>query len=202
VAGLTLAITEMNPGFKQAVLAGTGAAAGVPGEVRQRLASADRWQVLLVVGVLPAVCEELAFRGFILSGLRRRFRPWTAILLSSFLFALYQMNVFQFVPHFVFGVVLALLVQRTGSVGPAVLFQLVWNLLLLYPAVFGETSWLPTEGGVGGAAVAVMAACLVLAAPLLWVLGRWEPRREEGSGEPLPPSPASSPVKELTRHAP
>src|SRR5262249_34133401 len=44
------------------------------------------WQYLLIVVVLPAVSEELAFRGFILRGLRRRFRPWTAILLSSFLF--------------------------------------------------------------------------------------------------------------------
>ena len=53
--------------------------------------------------MLPALCEELAFRGFILTGLRRRFRPWTAVFLSSFLFALFQMNVFQFADHFVLG---------------------------------------------------------------------------------------------------
>jgi sodium transport system permease protein len=200
VVGLTLAITELNPGFKQAVLASTGAV--VQPEVRQHFAAADRWQLLLVLGVVPAVCEELAFRGFILSGLLRRFRPWKAMLLSSFLFALYQMNVFQFVPHFVFGVVLALLVQRTGSVGPAVLFHLVWNLLLLYPAAFAEIPWLPTEQGVSPAAVAVMAACMVLAAPLLWAVARWETRHEEGSSEPLPPPPASAPAKELSRQAP
>ena len=59
------------------------------------------------MAVLPALCEELAFRGFILTGLRRHFRPWTAVFLSSILFALFQMNVFQFVPHFILGVVLA-----------------------------------------------------------------------------------------------
>ena len=67
---------------------------------------ANRLWFLLVLGLLPALCEELAFRGFILTGLSRRFRPWTAVLLSSFLFALYQMNVFQFAPHFIFGVIL------------------------------------------------------------------------------------------------
>src|SRR5262249_218377 len=68
----------------------------------------QRWQWFGVLAVLPALCEEIAFRGFILSGLRRRFRPWTSILLSSFLFALYQMNVFQFVNHFALGILLGL----------------------------------------------------------------------------------------------
>src|SRR6185312_15950448 len=40
----------------------------------------------LVMAVLPAFCEELAFRGFILMGLLRAFRPFTAVLLSAFLF--------------------------------------------------------------------------------------------------------------------
>src|SRR5439155_700592 len=52
----------------------------------------------LALGVLAPVCEEVAFRGFVLNGLCRRFRPWSAILLSSFLFALYHVNVFQFIP--------------------------------------------------------------------------------------------------------
>ena len=67
------------------------------------------WQALLVFAWLPAVCEELTFRGFILTGLQRRFRPRTAVLLSSFLFSLLQMNVFQFVPTFLLGVVLGYL---------------------------------------------------------------------------------------------
>jgi membrane protease YdiL (CAAX protease family) len=87
----------------------------------------------LVLAVLPAVCEELAFRGFNLGGLGRRCRPLTAVFLSSFLFALYQMNVFQFPAHFVFGLVLALLVRRTGSVLSAVVFHLVFNGVLLLP---------------------------------------------------------------------
>src|SRR5262249_30246445 len=44
--------------------------------------TATRLRYFLALAVLPALCEELAFRGFILTGLRTRFRPWTAILLS------------------------------------------------------------------------------------------------------------------------
>src|SRR5262249_36213216 len=42
------------------------------------------WWHLAVFAWLPAICEELTFRGFILTGLQRRFRPRTAVLLSSF----------------------------------------------------------------------------------------------------------------------
>lgn len=88
-------------------------------------------QYFLVFVLLPAFSEELAFRGFILAGLRRRFRPWMAILLSSCLFALYHFNVFQLVPAFCLGLVLGLLAVRSGSVLPGMLFHLLHNGLLI-----------------------------------------------------------------------
>ncbi len=140
----------------------------------------SRWHYLFVLGVLPALCEELAFRGFILQGLLRGFRPWRAILLSAFLFAVYQMNVFQFVPHFLFGVVLGLLVVRTGSVWPAMLFHLVYNsLLIVLPDLFGQTA--PLSVAVDGlpglvlGRVLLSLICTTLAAlglAVLWWLGR------------------------------
>jgi sodium transport system permease protein len=117
---------------------------------------------LFVFVVLPALCEELAFRGFILSGLSRRFRPWTAILLSSFLYALYQMNVLQVLPHFLLGIVLALLVLRGGSLGGAIVFRLVWEALLWGPLLMRD--WFPVLDHVNAG---VALACLILAAPLL-----------------------------------
>ena len=42
--------------------------------------------LLLVVAVVPAICEELAFRGFILSGLRHLGHKWRAIILTSIFF--------------------------------------------------------------------------------------------------------------------
>ena len=40
------------------------------------------WQLILVMALLPAICEELAFRGFILSGLRHMGHKWGAIALT------------------------------------------------------------------------------------------------------------------------
>jgi sodium transport system permease protein len=99
------------------------------------------WLYLVVFALMPAVWEELAFRGFMLSGLRRRFTPWTAIVISSVLFALYHMNVFQALPALLLGVVLGLLVVRSGSVWPGMLFHLLYNGLLMSVAVLPQLGY-------------------------------------------------------------
>jgi sodium transport system permease protein len=149
-----------------------------------------RWaDVFLMLALLPALCEELAFRGFILSGLRRAFRPRAAVLLSSFLFALSQMNVFQFVPHFLLGTVLALLAVR-GGVLPAMAFRLVYNALLLTP----NAPWLEALAGAPGEGVALLpllvsAACTALAGAILLAVWR-SGRPAEPGPEPHAPPPA------------
>ncbi|MCS7045235.1 MAG: ABC transporter permease subunit, partial [Gemmataceae bacterium] len=91
----------------------------------------DLVRYVVAFALVPALCEELAFRGFLLTGLLNRYRPRTAILLCSFLFALFQMNVFHFVPAFFLGVVLGLLTVRSRSLLPAMLFHLLHNAALL-----------------------------------------------------------------------
>jgi sodium transport system permease protein len=139
-------------------------------------------ELIIGLSLLQAVCEELAFRGFILSGLRHRFRPWTAAFLSSFLFALFHMNVFQFVPHFLLGVVLSALVLRTGSVLPAMAFHFGYNCLVysclavgpeVFPRLFAALSYdEPALAPYALARVAVSAACLAAAGAILVAIVR------------------------------
>jgi sodium transport system permease protein len=170
----------------------------LPGELRalDRNALLEAWQqgdyfpvieqvgrYFFVLALLPALCEEIAFRGFILTGLLRSFRPWTAVVVSSLLFALYQLNVFQAVPHFVFGVVLGLLVVRSGSVLPGMLFHLVYNSLLIGPALLpGLFEGLgPEQDGLPGSPALRLWLALVCAALAggvlagLWRFGRERP---------------------------
>ncbi len=129
LAWLTLLVLDQFPVLKQLLQEYhplTGALQSEPG--------GPSIAYVLVIAVLPALCEELAFRGFILTGLRRRFRPLTAVFLSSFLYALFQMNVFQFATAFVLGAILALIALRTGSAAPAMVFHLVYNLSALVAA--------------------------------------------------------------------
>ncbi len=73
------------------------------------------WIVWLVLAVSPAVCEELLFRGMILSGFRR-LGMWPAILLSGLLFGLAHSSIYRLIPTFFLGVLFGYLVWRTGSV--------------------------------------------------------------------------------------
>jgi sodium transport system permease protein len=124
---------------------------------------------LVAFALVPAACEEVAFRGFILTGLHRRFRSRNAILCTAFLFALFHLNVFLFVPAFALGAVLGLLTVRSRSIVPAVLLHFLYNALLLTAARLpgGEMSLTP-----GGPWPWLAAACLAAAAMLLWWLYR------------------------------
>jgi sodium transport system permease protein len=109
-------------------------------------------EALLLLGVVPAICEEFAFRGFILSGLEHDYRPRTAIVLSAFLFAFLHvlLSVFhQFFNAALLGIVLGLLAVRSGSILPGILFHLMNNGLAL---VIGRVS----EGKVGSTLTAIL----------------------------------------------
>ena len=102
---------------------------------------------LLVIAALPAVCEELAFRGFILSGLRRMGRKWTAIVVSSIFFGAAHAIFQQSLIACLLGMIIGFIAIQTGSLLPGVLFHIVHNSMALIvqritPAAGDEHSWL------------------------------------------------------------
>ncbi len=92
------------------------------------------WQVLLVIAVTPAICEELAFRGFILSGLRHMGHKWGAIVLASLFFGLAHGLLQQSLSACVVGIVIGYVVVKTGSLWPGVLFHFTHNSLSVLQA--------------------------------------------------------------------
>jgi sodium transport system permease protein len=149
------------------------------------------WPLALVVVVLAPVCEELAFRGFILTGLRQRFHPWTAILLSSFLFAASHLNVFQMVPTFILGVILGVVATRSRSILPGILLHLLYNGLFVASVAFPGYA-----GGLSAALAspfwlrpALVCACSLLVAVYLAVTGYrlWATGRSPWWDEITPP---------------
>jgi sodium transport system permease protein len=88
----------------------------------------------LVLAIVPAVCEELAFRGFILTGLEQDYSRRWSIIISALLFGFLHVLVSLFQQLFnatILGLVLGLLAVRTRSVWPGVAFHVTNNLLVL-----------------------------------------------------------------------
>jgi membrane protease YdiL (CAAX protease family) len=91
------------------------------------------WGVLLLT-VLPGVCEEVLFRGTLMSLLLQRGRAASALLWQAVAFALTHVYVFKLAPTFVLGLALGWLTLRTRSIWPAIMVHALHNLI----AVRGE----------------------------------------------------------------
>jgi ABC-2 type transport system permease protein/sodium transport system permease protein len=118
-----------------------------------------RWRTLspailvLCLGIVPALFEELFFRGFLLGSLLRAMRPGNAILASAAFFGLFHLVDQQLVileraiSSTLLGLVLGWVAWRSGSVVPGMILHATHNgcllLLLYYQPQLIESGWLP-----------------------------------------------------------
>ena len=93
---------------------------------------------LLVLAVLPALCEELAFRGFILTGLAPAIPSLDGGVSQQLPLRPVSDERLPVRAAFRPRRVLALIALRTGSVAPAMVFHLVYNLCFIAPLVFPQ----------------------------------------------------------------
>lgn len=126
---------------------------------------------IAVVALLPAVFEELLFRGYVLRGAAPGTGGMVAIFLSAFVFALYHGSPEQTIYQFACGCLFALLALRSGSVLPSALAHFLNNAAII---VFDGLSLLDAAGNVAmpqAARVAVtVAAALSLAGATAWLV--------------------------------
>ncbi len=85
---------------------------------------------LIVLAVLPAICEELVFRGIIFNGLKQ-YGNMKAVFLSATLFMLVHSSVEQTVYPFFVGIVLALLMLRTNNIIYPILLHFFNNAIVV-----------------------------------------------------------------------
>ena len=85
---------------------------------------------LAVYALLPAVCEELLFRGGVMSAWERQGRR-QALLVQAALFALFHESAQGFPVQLVMGLVLGRIVMDGGSVYAGMLFHGLYNALTL-----------------------------------------------------------------------
>jgi sodium transport system permease protein len=96
------------------------------------------WIPLLLIALLPAVCEEIAFRGFILSGLRHLGHKWWAILGTSIAFGAVHLFLQQKISAAAVGILLGILAVQTASLIPCITFHALYNGLGLLTGHLGE----------------------------------------------------------------
>lgn len=121
------------------------------------------WQALAFLAFLPAVCEELTFRGLLLYGLHRRLRPLPLVLVVGLVFGLFHVSLFRMAPTAYLGMLLAAVTLLTGSVYPA----MAWHGIHNAPALVAAHGGAPLDE-VPPLLYAVAAVALATAGYILW----------------------------------
>lgn len=83
--------------------------------------------MLFGIGIFGPFCEEFVFRGVIYGSYGKSGGKLKAILLSALLFGLMHMNVNQAIYAFAIGILLALLVEATGSLWASMFCHMIFN---------------------------------------------------------------------------
>lgn len=133
------------------------------------MAGQPMWKLLLAVGILGPIAEELTFRGLIFRRMKDSMGTFMAVLLSSLLFGIYHGNVIQFIYAFLMGLVLAIIYHRTGTLWTAVLAHIAANLWSL----FGGEWWDRLFQGISyGVWIGILAEVLLCVIPAYWIFGK------------------------------
>lgn len=115
--------------------------------IHAALESMPLMTALLLIAIVPAICEELFFRGFLLSGLRTSFRPWSAIVWSACVFGAFHFLIFKFAMTAGLGILLGWLCWRSRSIWPSILAHMLHNGVTLVGTLEPDLQrWLGIEG--------------------------------------------------------
>ena len=100
--------------------------------------------ILFCFSLIPAVCEEIFFRGVLLRSIASRNKAWIAIVLSAFIFGVFHtlsltdLASQKFMPSFLAGLFLAWIAMRSGSILPGMLLHVLNNGILVSLAYFED----------------------------------------------------------------
>ena len=84
--------------------------------------------VMIVMAVLPAICEELVFRGFLIKKMMSSGMAETgAIFMSAALFAISHMQPLKFLPMFFMGICLGFVYMRFKNIKYSMLLHFLFN---------------------------------------------------------------------------
>ncbi|MBR3305932.1 MAG: CPBP family intramembrane metalloprotease [Lachnospiraceae bacterium] len=142
------------------------------------------WILIFTIALMPAICEECAFRGFLLSALSDKLKFIPAIVLTGVIFAAYHLNFLQLILITPLGILSSYFVLKHRSIFLSVVMHFLNNLTSVLMQQYSEeiVTALPVLGkedpGVVFYIVSVLIGAAVLGTGIL--LQRDKPSKAEG----------------------
>lgn len=111
-----------------------------PPDLPYNIKSTKNYIISLVsLALLPAVCEELLFRGVIVNALKHK-GHWFAIIFSSIMFAIFHFSPHQLLYPICFGLILGIVYLKTHNIIFPILLHFINNALSLSIQYFSNSS--------------------------------------------------------------
>lgn len=85
------------------------------------------WIALFNIALVPAICEEVLFRGYVMRSFEKSWGITAAIIVSGILFGMYHLQLANLFPLAAIGILLAFITWVTESIIPAMVAHLVNN---------------------------------------------------------------------------
>jgi sodium transport system permease protein len=138
------------------------------------------WAVVLILAVMPAVCEELLFRGWVLSAFAGRSpgprRAAIAVVVQAAAFAAFHLLPERMPQTFALGLALGALVLATGSILPAIAAHVAHNatpVLLVARASAADLAAVdPSASALPPWSIAAAVGCVLVGSLLVVAAGR------------------------------
>lgn len=102
------------------------------------LAGVPTYLLILVVALMPAIGEELLFRGFVMGTLKNKCKPVVTVLVTTLIFAAYHMSLIKMFTIGIVGLGLTLAAYKTGSIAASMCVHFINNLLSVLISAYPE----------------------------------------------------------------
>jgi membrane protease YdiL (CAAX protease family) len=117
--------------------------------------------LLLSMGIIPAICEECLFRGYVLDRLSLADSQWRSIMMSSVLFGLFHRSLYALLPITLSGIFLAFIAVRGGSLYNSIASHCMVNVWGIAVSNSNISHYLPWVGQSRPVPYALQGICLL-----------------------------------------
>lgn len=126
---------------------------------------------LFVIAILPAICEETLFRGFLLNAFVEEKHPVRGILLCGVTFGIMHVSLFKLIPITILGIMIAYVVYKTKSIFAGILIHFLNNGLAVLASsrLAQNIDQVQISKFAESLSIVSVAICLVISAVMLFL---------------------------------
>ncbi|MBO6025518.1 MAG: CPBP family intramembrane metalloprotease [Bacteroidales bacterium] len=145
---------------------------------------------LVVIALIPAIGEELTFRGVLQQSLTRKMNPHVAIILSAAIFSFIHFQFYGFLPRMFLGLLMGYMFYITNSLWTSMLMHFVNNgtaVVLYYLSNKGVIEDAEHFGETANVWIIVASAAVTIGL-IVWSWIKAQPKRQTEAAPTAPPT--------------